>query len=85
MPDDVYENALYRFDKRLIRKFVLANNVITSGMRGYGCQSAKYVNLGLSAAKQLITRIETIQKKRLEKLVIKKVQHINDRTNFPAT
>lgn len=83
MPDDVYEKALYEYDKRIVRIFVLANDVITSGMRGYGCQSAKYVSLGLRAANQLITRITTIQQK--EKSVIKKVQHINDRTNFPAT
>lgn len=83
MPDDVYEKALYEYDKRIVRIFVLANDVITSGMRGYGCQSAKYVSLGLRAANQLITQIATIQQK--EKSVIKKVQHINDRTNFPAT
>lgn len=83
MPDDVYEKALYEYDKRIVRIFVLANDVITSGMRGYGCQSAKYVSLGLRAANQLITRIATIQQKK--KSVIKKVQHINDRTNFPAT
>lgn len=85
MPDDVYQNALYKCDRRMVRTFVLANYVLDSAMRYYGCQSAKYVSLGLNAANHLITRIEKIQKRRLEKSVIKKVQHINDRTNFPAT
>lgn len=84
MPDDVYQNALYKCDKRMVRTFVLANYVLDPAMRYYGCQSAKYVSLGLKAADHLITRIEKIQKRRLEKPVIKKV-HINDRTNFPAT